>query len=301
MHYFSVSDFCKREYGEKLWKLSLSLAVTCPNRDGSKGTGGCVFCSGSGSGDFAQSPSLGIDEQLELAKKRVCAKAKGRYIAYFQSFTSTYCPLERLEEALEAVLCRDEIAAISVATRPDCLPDKVIELLEKANRSKPVWVELGLQTSNEKTAAAINRCFDNACCEKAVATLNSMGIHTVLHLILGLPFETKADVLSTIDFVNHCSPRGVKLQLLHVLEGTALAKMYARGEFEVLGKDEYIDLLCACIERLSPEIVIHRLTGDGAKRSLIAPLWSSDKKDVINSVGSEFRRRSIVQGSSFKP
>ncbi len=280
-----ISQYCIEQYGSKLYKLSLNGGMSCPNRDGTCGTGGCIFCSEGGSGDFAPSPLLSVEEQFEQAKERVRDKYKGsRFIAYFQAFTNTYAPVEKLRELFLPVIRRDDVAVLSVATRPDCLPPEVLGLLEELNRIKPVWVELGLQTSNEETARRIRRGYPLEVYDRAVKDLNALGIHVITHVILGLPGETEREMLETVRHVAEAGSGGIKLQLLHVLEGTDLADMYRRGEFRTLEMDEYLDILGRCVDELPEDMVVHRLTGDGPKRILIAPLWSGDKKRVINAV-----------------
>lgn len=297
MHYRSLSDALKEEFGTKVYKLALDAGCTCPNRDGTLDTRGCIFCSEGGSGDFASDPNLSITEQIESAKTRVARKITGgRYIAYFQNFTNTYAPLPRLEKIYSEAIRHPDIAALSIATRPDCLPDETIDLLARLNHIKPVWVELGLQTIHPGTAALIRRGFDLPCFAEAVDRLNRAGIRIVVHLILGLPGETRDDMLASVSYVASLPVDGVKLQLLHVLRNTDLADMYEAGEFRVLTREEYISLLADCVERLPERIVIHRLTGDGPKKLLIAPLWSADKRGVLNEINREFTRRDVRQG-----
>ncbi len=281
----TMSQYCMEQYGTKLYKLSLDGGMTCPNRDGACGTGGCIFCSEGGSGDFTPSRLLPMDEQIEEAKKRVSSKYKGNsYIAYFQAYTNTYAPVERLRELFLPVINRDDITVLSIATRPDCLPPEVLEFLGELNRIKPVWVELGLQTSNGKTSELIRRGYALEVYDRAVMDLNALGIHVITHVILGLPGETEEDMLETVRHAVRAGSGGIKLQLLHVLEGTDLSDMYRRGEFRALEQDEYIGILSRCIDGLPEDMVVHRLTGDGPKKILIAPLWSADKKRVINAV-----------------
>jgi uncharacterized protein len=297
MYYRSLSDALKEEFGTKVYKLALDAGCTCPNRDGTLDTRGCIFCSEGGSGDFAAASDLSVTEQIESAKSRVARKiTDGRYIAYFQNFTNTYAPLPRLEKIYTEALFHPDIAALSIATRPDCLPDGTIELLARLNRIKPVWVELGLQTIHPRTANLIRRGFDLPCFADAVKRLNRAGLRIVVHLILGLPGESRADIMASVSYVASLPVDGVKLQLLHVLRNTDLADMYAAGEFEVLTRDEYIDLLAECVERLPERMVIHRLTGDGPKSLLIAPLWSADKRGVLNGIYREFTKRNVRQG-----
>lgn len=288
LYMISVNQYCRQEFGEKLYKISLSGGFTCPNRDGSLGTGGCIFCSQGGSGDFAESASRSIEEQIEKAKKRVADKFHGeRYIAYFQAFTNTYAPVETLRKLYIPVAQRDDIAVISIATRPDCLGDDVLLFLEELNKLKPLWVELGLQTTNRKSAEYIRRGYDLSVYDTAVEKLNSIGIHCITHVILGLPNETEEDMLSTVRHVVNSGCKGIKLQLLHVLKNTDLAADYAEGKFRTMEMDEYLYILKKCVSILPEDMVVHRLTGDGAKKDLIAPLWTGDKKRVLNAIKRE--------------
>ena len=288
LYMISVNQYCRQEFGEKLYKISLSGGFTCPNRDGSLGTGGCIFCSQGGSGDFAESASRSIEEQIEKAKKRVADKFHGeRYIAYFQAFTNTYAPVETLRKLYIPVAQRDDIAVISIATRPDCLGDDVLLFLEELNKLKPLWVELGLQTTNRKSAEYIRRGYDLSVYDTAVEKLNSIGIHCITHVILGLPNETEEDMLSTVRHVVNSGCKGIKLQLLHVLKNTDLASDYAEGKFRTMEMDEYLHILKKCVSILPEDMVVHRLTGDGAKKDLIAPLWTGDKKRVLNAIKRE--------------
>lgn len=281
----TLNDYCREQFGEKLYKLSLNAGLGCPNRDGTLGTKGCIFCSAGGSGDFAPPPDMSITDQLEDAKRRVAAKYHGsRYIAYFQAYTNTYAPVSRLRELFLPVIGRDDIAVLSVATRPDCLGDEVLSLLGELNEIKPVWVELGLQTVHPESAEYIRRGYELPVYDDAVRRLNALGIHTVTHVILGLPGETREDMLATVRHVRDCGSGGIKLQLLHVLRGTDLASDYLAGAFEVMSLDEYVVLIRDCVRLIGDSMVIHRLTGDGSKKLLIAPEWSADKKRVINAI-----------------
>lgn len=293
--YYSLNDYLKEKFGEKVYKLSLDLGFTCPNRDGTLDTRGCSFCL-AGSSHFA-STGRNINEQIERAKELVLKKTKAKkFIAYFQSYTNTYAPTELLKSVFSQVIAREDIVALSIATRPDCLPDEVISLLAELNKQKPVWVELGLQTANEKTAVNIRRCYKNEIYEKAVRSLNSVGIEVITHVILGLPDETKADMLNTVDFAISCGTKGIKLQLLHVLKGTDLCDDYEKGLFKVLSFDEYVDILFDCIRRLPKDVVVHRITGDAPKKFLVAPLWSADKKTVMNEIARRMEREDLQQG-----
>lgn len=285
MEYYSFNRYLRERFGCKVYKISINGGFTCPNRDGTLGTRGCIFCSAGGSGDFAESPELSITQQIEKGKERVKNKIKsGKYIAYFQAFTNTYAPVEKLRKKFTQAINHPDIVMLSVATRPDCLPEEVIELLKELNDIKPVCVELGLQTIHEKSAEYIRRGYKLECYDNAVKRLKSAGLEVVCHIILGLPGETKRDMLESVDYACKSGIDGIKLQLLHVLKGTDLAKDYENGKFKVLTMDEYLDILKSCLDIIPKNIVIHRLTGDGAKKDLIAPLWSADKKRVLNAV-----------------
>ncbi|MBO4337278.1 MAG: TIGR01212 family radical SAM protein [Lachnospiraceae bacterium] len=281
----TLNQYLQSRYGKKLYKVSINAGFTCPNRDGTLSEKGCIFCSGSGSGDFAEDPQLSVTEQIERGKERIRNKLpKGDvgYIAYFQAFTNTYAPIGLLKKRYLQALDHPDIDIISIATRPDCLGEDVLSLLSECNRIKPVWVELGLQTIHEKTAEYIRRCYPLEVYDEAVDKLKSLGIETIVHVILGLPGETREDMLQTVRYVGNSGVSGIKLQLLHVLEGTDLAKEYRAGRFKCLTMDEYVELLRDCLSVLPEDIVIHRMTGDGDKKILIAPEWSRDKKRVIN-------------------
>lgn len=285
MEYYSFNRYLRERFGCKVYKISINGGFTCPNRDGTLGTGGCIFCSAGGSGDFAESPGLSITQQIENGKKRVRKKIKnGKYIAYFQAFTNTYAPAEILRKKFTEAIDHPDIAMLSVATRPDCLPDEVIDLLKDLNEIKPVSVELGLQTIHEKSAEYIRRGYDLSCYDRAVSRLKAAGLNVVCHIILGLPGESKTDMLQSVDYACKSGIDGIKLQLLHVLRGTDLAKDYEAGKFETLSFEAYLDIIKSCVEIIPKNIVIHRLTGDGAKKDLIAPLWSADKKKVLNAI-----------------
>ena len=291
----TTSDYCLEIFGEKLYKLSLDACFTCPNRDGTLGTRGCIFCSAGGSGDFAGNRALPIAQQIEQEKARVASKYRGkRYIAYFQAFTNTYAPTEKLEELFMPVAEREDIAAISIATRPDCLSEETIELLERLNKIKPVWVELGLQTIHPASAEYIRRGYSLEVYDRAMEALDGKGIHRIVHLILGLPGETREDMLASLRYVINSGAEGIKLQLLHVLEGTDLAEDYRAGKFECMELEEYARLVADCVEIIPEDTVIHRLTGDGDKKILIAPLWSGDKKRVLNTVNALIRQLSLT-------
>lgn len=284
MKYTTLNNYLKERFGEKVYKIALNGGFTCPNRDGSIDTRGCIFCSKGGSGDFAESPDLTITEQIENGKKRLEKKIKnGKYIAYFQAFTNTYAPVERLRKIYEEAINHPDIVALSIGTRPDCLGDDVLALLDELNTIKPIFVELGLQTINEDTAKYIRRGYTLEVYDKAVADLHKIGINVVTHIILGLPNESKEDMLNSVEYACKVTD-GIKLQLLHILKGTDLAKDYEQGKFKVLTLEQYTEIIKECVQIIPENVVIHRLTGDGAKKDLIAPLWSADKKTVLNTI-----------------
>ena len=277
----TLSDHYRETYGCKMYKLALDGGFSCPNRDGTLGTGGCIFCSGSG--EFAEGGPDPVAVQLERAKQRVAAKNKGgKYIAYFQAFTNTYAPVERLRQLYLEAIAPEEILGLAIGTRPDCLGEDVVALLKQINGIKPVSVELGLQTIHEDTARYIRRGYPSEVYYDAVKRLKAAGIEVVTHIILGLPGETEAQMLETTRSAVAAGTDGVKFHLLHVLRGTDLEKAYAAGEFRCLTMEEYGHILKQCVALLPPEVVVHRITGDGAKKDLIAPLWSADKKRVLN-------------------
>lgn len=298
--YHSLDYALKSQFGEKVYRIALNGGMTCPNRDGKIGYGGCIFCSGMGSGDFAGSACKTITEQLAEGKAILARKRPVHaYIAYFQAFTSTYAPIEYLRKVFTEAIEDPDVKVLAIATRPDCLDSDVLELLDELNQIKPVWVELGLQTMHEETARYIRRGYSLSCFETAVKNLKEAGLEVIVHTILGLPGESKEDILETIDYLNHKDIQGIKLQLLHVLKGTDLASDYLDGKFKVYSMEEYIDLVISCLERLSPDIVVHRVTGDGPKALLIAPLWSSAKKTVLNTLHHECKIRNTWQGRLF--
>ena len=299
MYYRSLNSYLRETFGRKVYKLALSAGCTCPNRDGTLGTRGCSFCSGSG--EFAASAALPIPEQIEQAKRLVAAKAgaDAAYIAYFQDYSNTYAPAAYLQPRFEAAIAQPEICALSIATRPDCLPPEILELLSALREKKPVWVELGLQTSHEDTARTIRRGYPLSVYDDAVRKLKTRHIEVITHQILGLPGETQDMMIETARYIGRSGSDGIKLHLLHVLSGTDLAADYAAGKFEVLSLDTYITALEACLRVLPREMVIHRMTGDGAKRELLAPLWSADKKRVLNEINRRFLSDALEQGSDF--
>lgn len=303
--YFSLDYYLKQTFGEKVYKVALDGGMTCPNRDGTIGDRGCIFCSEGGSGDFAAPCTDSVTKQIDLAiegirsskqksqKSLVCNK----FIAYFQSYTNTYAPVEYLRKLFMEAISHPSIVALSIATRPDCLSDEILDLLEELNKIKPVWVELGLQTIHEKTATFIRRGYPLSVFNEAVHNLNQRKIDIIVHLILGLPFETTNDILESVRYLGNLPIQGVKLQLLHVLKGTDLANHL--HEFKLLSLEEYINLVIQCLERLPQTMVIHRITGDGPKDLLLAPLWSTHKKHVMNEIHRNLKLQDTWQGKEW--
>ena len=295
--YYSLHAMLQERFHEKVYKLSLNGGMTCPNRDGTLGTRGCIFCSAGGSGDFAADRLLSVTKQIEQQKALIAKKRPvHKFIAYFQAYTNTYAPVPYLEKLFREAICHPDIVALSIGTRPDCLGDDVLDLLDRLNRIKPVWVELGLQTIHEDTARYIRRGYALDCFEKAVKDLRARSLEVIVHTILGLPGEDRERTLQTIRYLNGQPIQGIKLQLLHVHKGTDLALDYERGLFETLTMESYLTLLIACLERLSPDIVVHRLTGDGPKDLLIAPVWSSAKRTVLNELHRRMKLENTWQG-----
>ena len=299
--YRSLNAYYREIFGRKTAKISLDGGFTCPNRDGTCGTRGCLFCSAGGSGDFAENAALSIAEQIENGKKQTADKWKDpAYIAYFQAFTNTYAPVEELRRKYEEALTCEGVEGISIATRADCLPNDVLDLLSELNQKTKLWVELGLQTADEDSAKFIRRGYPLRVFEKAVYDLAERDIPVIVHVILGLPGESRETILKTIDCINHLPVQGIKLQLLHVLSDSDLADIYEAGNYTPLTKEEYISLTGDCIAHLREDIVIHRLTGDGDKNTLLAPLWSLRKRDVLNSLHKYLKENNIRQGMSVK-
>lgn len=319
--YHSLNDEMKMRFGTKVYKLALDGGMTCPNRDGTLGTRGCIFCSAGGSGDFA-APLFPLDaafldrtiaparfpktvssrlvyRQIQQAAARVCQKlgsSPRAYIAYFQSYTNTYAPVPYLRSLFTAAISHPDVKVLSIATRPDCLSEEVLELCSQLNRIKPVWLELGLQTIHEKTALQIRRGYSLSCFEDALKRLRRRNLETIVHVILGLPGENRLEMLETINYLASQDIQGIKLQLLHILRGTDLALEYQNHPFPVLSMEEYVDLVIDCIALLPPEVVIHRITGDGPKSLLIAPLWSANKRLVLNTITRRLKKQGITQG-----
>ena len=301
--YYSLDAYCKNRYGSKVYKIALDAGLTCPNRDGTLGNRGCIFCSAGGSGDFAVKPMDSVAAQLKTGQEMFGKKKTGNlFIAYFQAYTNTYGKLEYLAQIYEEALKQPQIVGISIATRPDCLPDEVLDLLvllQKKYPDKDIWVELGLQTIHETTAAYIRRGYKLDIFHAAVSNLKARNIPVIVHVILGLPGETTNMMLETIRYLNSLSIFGIKLQLLHILKGTDLADDYLAGNFEALSKEEYMSLLITCLKNLSPDIVVHRLTGDGPKDLLIAPVWSLYKRDFFNTLHRHLKQTGEYQGQDY--
>lgn len=298
--YYSLDHFLRKEYGEKVYKITLNGGMTCPNRDGRVGTGGCIFCSAKGSGDFAGPAAMPISGQLARGKLQLMSKRPVHsYIAYFQAFTNTYAPVEYLEKIFMEAISDPDVKILSIATRPDCLGPDVMELLKRLNRVKPVWIELGLQTIHAETAEYIRRGYPLSIFDTAVRNLRAEGIQVIVHVILFLPGETEEMMLDTIRYLNRSDIQGIKLQLLHILRGTDLARDYEQTPFHIPDMEEYIRLLGRCISSLNPDIVIHRLTGDGPKDLLIAPLWTGAKRTVLNRLNQYLKENDIWQGKEY--
>lgn len=300
MYINTLNAYLKNRFGRKIYKLTLDGGMTCPNRDGKVGFGGCIFCGGNGSGSFCPSVDLSITDQIEEGKKLLKNKIKeGGYIAYFQSHTNTYAAVPYLRKIFYEAVNHPDIVGISIGTRPDCLEDEVLKLLEELAKIKPLWVELGLQTIHENTANLINRCYPLKVYDEVVKNLKSIGAEVVTHVILGLPGESKEQMLETVAYSSKVSD-GIKLQLLHVLKDTKLYEMYQKEPFKIFSMEEYTELLCRCIEIIPKNVVIHRMTGDGDKRLLAEPMWSGNKKVVLNYINKVFSEKDIVQGCKAK-
>ena len=287
---WKLNDCLREQFGCKVYKIALNGGFTCPTRDGTLDTRGCIFCSAGGSGEFAGDSWLSITEQIRQGIKLVEKKNQdGKYIAYFQAYTGTYAPVSKLRKLYEEAIGHPDVVALSIATRPDCLPEETLDLLSELNKVKPVWVELGLQTIHEKTAEYIRRGYPLSVYDKAVKELRQRGIQIITHLIIGLPGESKEEICESVRYVCEGRTDGIKLQLLHILQGTDLEREYSEGRIHALTEDEYIDILKACVGCIPDSVVVHRLTGDGDKRILIAPMWSADKKHVLNRISREIQ------------
>lgn len=299
--YHSLNYFLRNKFNEKIYKISLDGGFTCPNRDGKVATGGCTFCSARGSGDYAGSRVLSITEQFDDRKKMMEKKWKeGKYIAYFQAYTNTYAPVEELRRKYEEALAQENVVALSIATRPDCLEDDVLDFLEEINKKTYLWVELGLQTTNDESARNFNRGYDFETFDKSLKKLQQRGIEVVVHTIFGLPGETKEDMLKTIDYVAHSGAQGIKFHLLHLMKDTKMVEQYESGELELLSKEDYIDLICKGVAMIPEDMVVHRLTGDAPRQSLIGPMWSLKKWEVLNDIDKALVENDIWQGKDFK-
>lgn len=299
--YHSLDYALKQQFGEKIYKLALHAGCTCPNRDGTLGTRGCIFCSEGGSGEFAADPALSVTRQIEESKMLLAAKRPAqKYIAYFQAYTNTYGPIRHLEKVFTEAVSHPDIAALSIATRPDCLGPDVLALLSRFAKKKPLWIELGLQTIHEKTAAFVRRGYRLPCYTEAVKELHSLGIPVITHVILGLPGESIPEMLETVAFVNSLPVSGIKLQLLHILKHTDLADYYEKHPFPLFTLETYVQAVISCLEICRPDMVIHRLTGDGPGNLLIAPLWSRRKRHVLNTIHQTLRQQNTWQGRLWK-
>lgn len=296
--FHSLNYALKSEFGEKIYKVSLDGGFTCPNRDGKVGSSGCIFCSDSGSGEFAgdrgKSISQQIEEQLELISNKF---PNGRVIAYFQNFTNTYGDVEYLRSIYEEALAHPRVVGLAIATRPDAIPSEVLDLLEELSKKTFLWIEMGLQTTKDSTAKLINRGYLLELFDNKMRELSTRQIKVVIHVIIGLPHETREDILETIEYVNNVKAWGVKIHLLHIIRDTPLHRYYEKSKFYIYDEDEYIELICSIISMLDKEIVIHRLTGDGSKETLVAPVWSLNKRRVLNEIDKRLKLKSIEQGS----
>lgn len=298
--YHSLNYFLRNKFGEKIYKISLDGGFSCPNRDGKAGIGGCTFCSARGSGDYAGSRVLSITEQFDDRKKMMEKKWKeGKYIAYFQAYTNTYAPVDELRKKYEEALSQENVVALSIATRPDCLDDDVLDLLEEINKSTYLWVELGLQTINDESANNFNRGYEFSVFEESLKKLQDRNIEVVVHTIFGLPGETKEDMLKTIDYVAHSKVQGIKFHLLHLMKDTKMVEQYENGELQLLSQEDYIDLICKGVGMIPSDMVVHRLTGDAPRASLIGPVWSLKKWEVLNTIDKTLEERDIWQGKFY--
>lgn len=299
--YHSLNYFLRNKFNEKVFKISLDGGFSCPNRDGTISSGGCLFCSESGSGDYAGSRTLSIGKQFCDVKEMMNKKWKeGKYIAYFQAFTNTYAPVEELREKYNEAIKQEGVVALAIATRPDCLGDDVLDLLEEINKEVYVWVELGLQTVSDETARKINRGYKLEVYEEAIRKLKERNIDFVTHCIFGLPGETKEDMLKTVDYVAHTGSKGIKFHLLHLMKNTPMVKLYERGELEFMSQDDYIDLICKAISIIPEDMIVHRLTGDSPRDLLIGPMWSLKKWEILNAIDKALVDNGIYQGKEFK-
>ncbi|RMD01466.1 TIGR01212 family radical SAM protein [Clostridium autoethanogenum] len=295
--YYSLNYYLRRKFGCKVFKISLDGGFSCPNRDGTISTGGCIFCSEKGSGDFAGNRNVSISNQFQGIKQMMNKKWKdGKYIAYFQAYTNTYAPVEILKQKYEEAINQEGVVGLAIATRPDCLGDDVLELLEKFNNKIYTWVELGLQSSDDFTAEKINRGYKLETFERSVKNLRKIGIEVVVHLIMGLPYENKDIMMNTVKYVSTQDIQGVKFHLLHLMEHTPLVKLYNEGQLKLMSQEDYVDVICSALSNTRPDIVIHRLTGDAPRNLLIGPKWSLKKWEVLNDIDKTMKDRNIYQG-----
>lgn len=300
MRYNNANSFFREKFGTKIIKISLDGGFTCPNRDGTLSYGGCIFCSEKGSGDFAGDRALDIEKQFKINKEKMSKKWKdGKYIAYFQAFTNTYAPLEYLKELFIKASRLPDVVGIFIATRPDCITEEIAKFLYELNKKIYICIELGFQTSKSESIKLINRCYDNIVFENCIKMLNKYNLDIIVHTILGLPYETKNDMLKTIKYVSKFNINGIKLQLLHIIKDTNLHKLYLKNNFKILTLEEYVDIVVSCIEILPPNIVIHRITGDGDKNTLVEPKWSLNKKVVLNNINKKLIEEDIFQGKNY--
>ena len=299
--YHSLNYFLRNKFNQKVFKISLDGGFSCPNRDGTISSGGCLFCSESGSGDYAGSRTLSIGKQFCDVKEMMNKKWKeGKYIAYFQAFTNTYAPVEEIREKYNEAIKQEGVVALAIATRPDCLGDDVLDLLEEINKDVYVWVELGLQTVSDETARKINRGYKLEVYEEAIRKLKERNIDFVTHCIFGLPGETKEDMLKTVDYVAHTGSKGIKFHLLHLMKNTPMVKLYERGELKFMSQDDYIDLICKAVSIIPEDMIVHRLTGDSPRDLLIGPMWSLKKWEILNAIDKALVDNDIYQGKEFK-
>lgn len=299
--FYSANDYYRELFGEKIIKLAINGGFSCPNRDGTLSTKGCIFCSGMGSGDFAGSVYKSIrDQYFEMAEKMSEKWKNSKYIVYFQSFTNTYAPIEKLRKKYYEALSLPNVVGLAIATRPDCINDDTLELLKELSEKTFIQIELGLQSTKNETVKLINRCYDNSVYSKVMGEINKLNIHSVTHIILGLPNESYEDILNSVNFAISCGTKGIKLQLLHILKSTALFDYYKKQPFEILTYQKYIDYIVNIISQLPPNIVVHRITGDANKADMFEPWWSLDKRRVLNGISKEFIVRNTYQGSNYR-
>lgn len=298
--YHTLNYFLREKFGEKIFKISLDAGFSCPNRDGKVSKGGCIFCSERGSGDFAGDRAFSISKQFEDIKLMMNKKWKeGKYIAYFQAYTNTYASVDVLRAKYDEAINNEGVVGLAIATRPDCLSEEVLDLIEEYSKKIYTWVELGLQTSNDETAKIINRGYKLEVFDEAVKNLNSRNIDVVAHVIFGLPNETKEDMINTIKYISNSGVKGIKMHLLHVMENTPLEVMYKHGKLRLMEQDEYIETICEAVTLLPQDMVIHRLTGDAPRNLLVGPMWSLKKWEVLNAIDKKMEDDNLYQGKNF--